>query len=263
MLRATSKIYYGKDYKKMIKKFQRAFVIALSTFIIMPAGSTYAAETDTADKQIVSEYNNNDNTDIASTKDTISDGSGESEDYDFTPVNLNNKYGKKQNYLDSTSDTILVDDTATLNLSNVPSDYTVSFQSKHESLLKVNELSNTSCEYTGKKSGKTYIIITIKEPVFLFMSKTTTLKYKVTVSPRAVSIKFNKNKYTLSEGKSQHLKLTIRPSISKEQPEFDVSNPRVISVNSKGKVFAKNEGTSYVTASISNGKSAKCRVIVK
>ena len=240
----------------MTKKFQRALFSTLAAFIIIPAASVSASETDTIDTNIVSEYDD-------STPVNNPDYNKDTEEYDFTPVNIKNKAAKKQDFLDKTSDTILVDETSSFTLSNVPSDYSVSFKSSDESKLSINELSRLTCEYKGKTAGTAYITIKLKEPGLFFMAETITIKYKVTISPRAVSIKFNKGQYSLSEGDSLKLKLTVRPSISKEQPEFEVSNPKIISINSKAKVHGKNEGFAYVTATISNGKSAKCKVVVK
>lgn len=273
----------------MRKKLQYALLSTLAAFIIIPSASVNATETDTTDKSIVEEYTVTTSNEVSDQADsdkefTSKDLSSEetepdkksddalnnsvnvntdNEEFDFTPNSIKNKAAKRSDFISKASDTILVDETGYLTLSNVPSDYTVSFKSSDKSKLSIKEISNVTCEYTGKTAGTAHITVKIKEPGLFFLAETITFKYKVNISPRAVSVKFNKRSYTVSEGDSIKPKLTIRPSISKEEPEFDVSNPKVISVNSKGKVHGKNTGTSYLTATISNGKSAKCKVIVK
>ena len=153
----------------MTKKFQRALFSTLAAFIIIPAASVSASETDTIDTNIVSEYDD-------TTPANNTDNNEDTEEYDFTPVNIKNKAAKKQDFLDKTSDTILVDETSSFTLSNVPSDYSVSFKSSDESKLSINELSRLTCEYKGKTAGTAYITIKLKEPGLFFMAETITIK---------------------------------------------------------------------------------------
>ena len=59
------------------------------------------------------------------------------------------------------------------------------------------------------------------------------------------------------------LAMTIRPSISKETPVFQTQNSRIATVTSKGVVTGRKVGKTYITATIRNGKTAKCKIIVK
>ena len=63
------------------------------------------------------------------------------------------------------------------------------------------------------------------------------------------------------DGKAK-LALTIRPSISKEVPVFKSHNKKIVTINKKGKLTAKKLGTTYITATLLNGKSATCKIIV-
>lgn len=248
----------------MRRKFQYALLSTLAAFIIIPTANVNATEKAATGSSIVivEESNEMQTDDTLTTSDTEKKTANNNEAFDFTPAGVVNKTAKRSDFINKTSDTILVGDTGYLTLSNVPSDYTVSFKSSGKSKLSIKEVSQVTCEYTGKAAGTEYITVKIKEPGLFFLAETVTFKYKVTISPRAVSIKFNKSNYKVAEDDSIKPKLTIRPSISKEEPEFDTSNPRIATVNSKGKVYGKNDGTTYLTATISNGKRAKCKITV-
>ena len=248
----------------MRRKFQYALLSTLAAFIILPTANVNATEKAATGSSIVivEESNEMQTDDTLTTSDTEKKTANNNEAFDFTPAGVVNKTAKRSDFINKTSDTILVGDTGYLTLSNVPSDYTVSFKSSDKSKLSIKEVSQVTCEYTGKAAGTEYITVKIKEPGLFFLAETVTFKYKVTISPRAVSIKFNKSNYKVAEGDSIKPKLTIRPSISKEAPEFDTTNPRIATVNSKGKVYGKNDGTTYLTATISNGKRAKCKITV-
>ena len=82
------------------------------------------------------------------------------------------------------------------------------------------------------------------------------------------SIKFNKEKLTLTEGETYSLNIIYNPTNTtvKKNTEYNISNSSVISKktgNNKGiTLIAKKPGTATVTVKI-NGKTAKCTVIVK
>ena len=248
----------------MRRKFQYALLSTLAAFIILPTANVNATEKAATGSSIVivEESNEMQTDDTLTTSDTEKKTANNNEAFDFTPAGVVNKTAKRSDFINKTSDTILVGDTGYITLSNVPSDYTVSFKSSDKSKLSIKEVSQVTCEYTGKAAGTEYITVKIKEPGLFFLAETVTFKYKVTISPRAVSIKFNKSNYKVAEGDSIKPKLTIRPSISKEEPEFDTTNPRIATLNSKGKVYGKNDGTTYLTATISNRKRAKCKITV-
>ena len=83
------------------------------------------------------------------------------------------------------------------------------------------------------------------------------------MSPKAVSIRFKKKKIKIKSGNSKKLKLTTRPSISKEKATFVSSDTDIVQVDSKGRITAGFIGTATITARISNGKVAKCQVEVR
>jgi len=166
-------------------------------------------------------------------------------------------------FLKRKSTSILTGTSSLLTVYEVPEDSEITYKSSDETILTVTPGENNTCEYTGTGVGTATITIKIQEPVFLFVNNTYTLKFTVDVTPKAVSVKFRKTKYRLETGESKKLLYTLRPSITDEIPKFESSDADIVSVSSKGRIYAKSKGTAYITAVISNGSYDKCKVTVK
>lgn len=162
-------------------------------------------------------------------------------------------------------DTILTDTVNTLSVNNMAKKWTAYFESSDESILKITKSTSSSCEYRGVRPGTAEIRVKVSKPGFLFVPNNVNvyLHCDVTVSPKAVSIKFTKKKYKLNIGTKKKLKLTTRPSISKEKATFESSDTEIVEIDTNGRIYAKSIGTVTITAKISNGKTAKCKVIVR
>lgn len=160
-------------------------------------------------------------------------------------------------------DTILTDTVNTLSVNNMAKKWTAYFESSGESILKITKSTSSSCEYRGVRPGTAEIRVKVSKPGFLFVPNNVYLHCDVTVSPKAVSIKFTKKKYKLNIGTKKKLKLTTRPSISKEKATFESSDTEIVEIDTNGRIYAKSIGTVTITAKISNGKTAKCKVIVR
>ncbi|MBR1741472.1 MAG: Ig-like domain-containing protein [Lachnospiraceae bacterium] len=159
---------------------------------------------------------------------------------------------------------ILQSDSHVLSLKNTTEDMDISFKSSDTSILSVKKKGDSSCVYTGEAYGTAEIIVTVRtSPIIFFWSNESTYRTKISVTPHATSIKCVKQKIVLTEGKKATLDLTIRPGNSGEVPVFSSKDPKVATINAKGKIFAKSAGSTYVTATIDNGKTTQCRVIVK
>lgn len=143
-------------------------------------------------------------------------------------------------------------------------DETVSFKSSDSDVVSVDSGdSDTSCKLTGKNVGNATITVKIKEKDFLFFnSTTTTLTCKVTVTPWASSIRFNRKQIKMAPNTRKHVKIILRPSITTEEPVFTSSDPNIAKVNAFNKIVAKSPGIAVITATIRNGNTASCRVIV-
>lgn len=160
-------------------------------------------------------------------------------------------------------DTILTDTVNTLSVNNMAKKWTAYFESSDESILKITKSTSSSCEYRGVRPGTAEIRVKVSKPGFLFVPNNVYLHCDVTVSPKAVSIKFTKKKYRVQPGTKKKLKLTTRPSISKEKATFESSDTEIVEIDTNGRIYAKSIGTVTITAKISNGKTAKCKVIVR
>lgn len=205
-----------------------------------------------------------------STLGSISHAASKSSTITDTKQNLESTSRKKRSTqktdsvsLSQKKDTILVDKENTLSLNNMAKKWTANFESSDEDILKITKTTASSCEYRGVQPGTAEITVKVSKPGFLFVPNNVYLRCSVTVSPKAVSIKFTKSKYTINLGTKKKLKLTTRPSISKEKAKFESSDTDVAEVDSNGRVYAKSIGTATITARISNGRTAKCKVVVK
>ena len=159
---------------------------------------------------------------------------------------------------------ILASDSHILALKNTTEDMDISFKSSDPSILSVKKKTDSSCVYTGEAYGTAEIVVTVRtDTFFFFFGNETTYRTKISVTPHATSIKSVKQKITLSEGKKATFELTVRPGHSKEIPVFLSKNPKVATVNAQGRITAKTAGSTYITATIANGKTTQCLVTVK
>lgn len=165
-------------------------------------------------------------------------------------------------YLSVTRANLLLDDSMTLSVEGV-SDEETSFKSEDSSIVSVKATENNTCELTGRSVGKTTITVKVKKKgTFFFMNSTTTLRCKITVNPKAASIKFKKKQYRLTVGTTKKTSVILRPSITTEVPVFSSSNPDIATINAKGKVTAMAKGITVISATIKNGMTARCKIIV-
>lgn len=96
-----------------------------------------------------------------------------------------------------------------------------------------------------------------------FSYHVTSNKGRIKASAKAISVKFRRCKYKLKIGQKKKIPVTIRPSIANEKPKFASENPAIVDFINGNMIYAKQPGTTYITATLSNGRRAKCKVIVK
>ncbi len=87
------------------------------------------------------------------------------------------------------------------------------------------------------------------------------IKKEVTVVLPEVTIKFVNKSVTVGKGESSVLKTILSGTTGKIT--WSSSNKTVATVDSNGKIIAKNVGSSTITATLSNGNKADCKIIVK
>ena len=146
-----------------------------------------------------------------------------------------------------------------LNVYNMQPDYKVFFSSNNTSGVAVRRIKSKSCRLKAKNSGSATITAEVTDEDDHMI---TALKCNVTVSPLAVSIKFNKHKVILTEGSTKTIKAVTKPNISSEQPKYISDDPEIASVSSTGVVTAVSEGKTTIRAFITNKKAASYTVIV-
>lgn len=155
-------------------------------------------------------------------------------------------------------------DSCVVNLQNVKDNMSVVFRSSDNSVLAVKKLSDSSCRVTGMGYGNAKVIAHVtKNNGFFLFDETETVETKFKISPKAASIRFRSNQKKIAVQSTAKLSMTIRPSISKEAPVFQSQNSKIATVSQKGIVTGRKAGKTYITATIRNGKSAKCKIIVK
>ena len=110
---------------------------------------------------------------------------------------------------------------------------------------------------TGKARGNT--IITIR------LASGYTKKIRVYVQKglvKTTALKISNTRLTLKKGRSYTLRTTVAPVTSQEKVTFISSNSKIVSVNAKGKIYAKKKGKARITVR-SGKKSRVCVVTVK
>ena len=110
---------------------------------------------------------------------------------------------------------------------------------------------------TGKARGNT--IITIR------LASGYTKKIRVYVQKglvKTTALKISNTRLTLKKGRSHTLRTTVAPVTSQEKVTFKSSNSKVVSVNPKGKIYAKKKGRARITVR-SGKKSRVCVVTVE
>ena len=132
----------------------------------------------------------------------------------------------------------------------------VSWESEDPSIATVDK----NGVVKGKKVGTTYIVCTTDNG-----EKIATCKVTVKKGVLSKSIKLNKSKLTIDDGKSYTLKAIFNPTNTTTKTcTWTSSNKKVVKVSSKGVITAVGPGTATITCKTKDtGKTAKCTVTVK
>lgn len=166
--------------------------------------------------------------------------------------------------LNITEADILLGDSMSLSVDGI-TDENVSFKSSDNSIVSLTpDEDEPSCECNSESIGNATVTVKIRQKGFLFFNNTaTTLNCQINVSTKATSIQFNRKKIRMTPNTRQKIKITLRPSITKEVPVLTSSNPKVVKIMKSGnRIRAKAPGTAVITATIRNGNTAACLVIV-
>lgn len=165
--------------------------------------------------------------------------------------------------LNITQSDLLLGDSMLLIVEGV-TDEEVTFRSDNSEIVSLSPRDGNTCECTAEAVGKTTIIVKIREKSMLFFKNTTmTMRCTINVTPKAVSVKFKKRQYKLTLGEKKKVAVILRPGITTEIPVYTSSNPEIAIVNTKGRIITRSKGTTIISATIQNGMTVHCRVIVR
>lgn len=145
---------------------------------------------------------------------------------------------------------IVVGGKTKIKVKNVPKGARVTYKSAQKKVATVSKKGIVK----GIKSGTAKIIISVKKNL-----KTTKLTYKVNVKKP----KLSKSKLSLTLGKTANLSVRNKPK--KAKYTWRSSNPKIVTVNKKGKVVAETEGTANIKVKVKTAKktySLSCKVTV-
>ena len=106
---------------------------------------------------------------------------------------------------------------------------------------------------TAKKTGEAVITATTAGGL------TATCKVTVIISAEKIYLT---PALCIKKGSSKTLKASIFPADTTEKVTWSTSNKKVVTVTSKGKIKGVKAGTATITAKMSNGKKAVCKVTV-
>lgn len=148
--------------------------------------------------------------------------------------------------------------TTTLKATVAPSDTTDKSVTWDSSNTKVATVSKNG-KVSAKAAGTATITATTADG-----SKKVTCKVTVTKEVKTTGVTLNKEKLSLTVGKSSTLKATITPAKTTDATlTWTSSDAKVATVNKNGKVTSKAKGTATITVKTINGKTATCKVTVK
>lgn len=166
------------------------------------------------------------------------------------------KVAPKSVKVNKTSLSLVIGTSATLTAAVAPVDSldkAVTWKSSNAKIATVD----TKGKVTAKSKGTANITATVKG------AKVSTTKVTVTPPIAAKSVKLNKTSATLGKGKTLALTAAISPSTTtNKNVKWKSSNPKVATVDSKGKVTAVNGGTAKITATTANGKVSSATITV-
>lgn len=155
--------------------------------------------------------------------------------------------------LNKTSVTLQYGATMTLTAKIYPTDASKSvvWTSSNKKVVTVS----SSGKLTAKGVGTATVTVAAKNNSKVKATCTVTVK----ADPTSVSL--NKTSYELV-GKKYTLKATVYPAAASQKVTWKSSNTKVATVSSSGVVTPKGYGTATITATTSNGKTAKCTITV-
>lgn len=152
-------------------------------------------------------------------------------------------------------------DSFTLYVENLDSNQSVSFKSSDTSVVTVSE-DASEAKITACGIGVATITVKVKEKSLFFSRVVDTLECDILVGPPALSIKCKRSKLQMNVGQTKKLSYTLKPSNTTEVPVFKSDSPAIVSISSNGRMIAKKLGKATIQATIDNGNTSSCVIVV-
>lgn len=148
-----------------------------------------------------------------------------------------------------------------LRVRRTSSSHTTMFRSSNPQIVSIKKSSRTSALIRARKVGSA----TIEVAVFEGDTVVRSLSCKITVTPSAFSVRIPVNRIVIHLHQTYALDkiMVLKPKTTVELPYFFSYNPTIASISPRGVITAKQPGTTIIKASLANGKSDTCKVIVK
>lgn len=166
-------------------------------------------------------------------------------------------------YLNVKKTQLVEGDSFQLSVKDVPKKCKVSFKCSDTNVITLKKTHSKKANIEAVSSGDAQVLVRIYHKKGLFERTVKTLTCNIEVGPKAISIKLKRTSLTMRVGKSKKLTYTLKPNNTCEKPVFVSSNPRKLTITSKGKMKARAAGKVKVTASISSGKTATCTINIR
>lgn len=161
--------------------------------------------------------------------------------------------------LNMTKKSLVKGDSYTLRIYNTDKGQRIKVSVSDSDIVSMNKESRTEYTITGEAVGSSTITVTVKEG---FNTTVATLKCRITVTPAAITIKFTDQTYYIKAGDKLALDTELKPTTTAEKPIYESKDKEVATVSSNGVVTGKSVGVTYIYATISNGKSDRCKIVV-
>lgn len=152
------------------------------------------------------------------------------------------------------SKSIVKDTTFNLTLYNIKDSYKVTYRSNKASIATVDDTG----VITGVDFGTAIITATVKDG----FKTIGTLECEITVGPPAISVVLTKSEITLVVGSKTTLTALLKSNNTVEEALFSSNDIKIATVSPGGTVTAVDEGTTFIFASIANGKQDMCKITV-
>lgn len=91
----------------------------------------------------------------------------------------------------------------------------------------------------------------------------TNQQYNFTVTAKIGSKKVNKKTYTMKKGSNKKINLSVTPRNAENKKSFHSNKKSIVSVNGKGVLKAKKQGTAKITITVTGEKNQKRRIWFK